>query len=432
MRPFIYFLIIFLIMGIQVYSQTQSDTSDNYWEVVLPKTFANDIDMKQVIVNKSKDSVIADFIYNVSVHDLRIDSIYFEGADASSFQLVSGIPEYSIEAGHSKPAEFRFSPKRVGMHYAEIVIVAQAETLRQNIQGEGVEPRLEVVSDIIDFGIVDVGDHKDTIQAITIKNIGSSNINIINTKHNKPNDIDFTTLSSCGAFSLAPNEEKKMDLRFTPSSEGRTSGTLEFYYDGIGSPAVVQLFGEGYECKDNIIASFSDSINTFSFDTVRMNTLYCKTLKLVNTGYDDHLLDTLLLFKNINFSIPQANLPYIIPAEDSVEIDICFKAYAIGNYYDTLVFDNSCVNNEIPVIAYVEPNYYEVDSRCGVKLELIGTEIEGKYYSEPVPNPFSETTEINAIVDEQCDITISLLNIFGQRVISFKESLTPEISNKIM
>ena len=409
----------------------QQDISDNQFSIVEPNPQSIDIDMQKCLVNHQKDSLITNFISNIGSWKFTVDSIYFQGADASSFQLVSGIPEYSIEAGHSKSAEFRFSPNRVGMHYAEIVIITQAETLRQNIQGEGVEPRLEVVSDIIDFGIVDVGDHKDTIQAITIKNIGSSDLNITNTKHNKPNDVDFSTLSGGGAFSMAPDEEKRMDLRFTPTSKGRTSGTLEFYYDGTGSPAVVQLFGQGQKCEDNIIASFSGSDNTFSFDTVQLNTLNCKKLKLINTGYDDHLLDTIFFMSNIEFSIPQSNIPDVIMGLDSIEFDICFKSYAVGNYYDTLLFNNICGTNEIPVVAYVEPNYYEADSRCGVALELIGTKIEGKYFSEPSPNPFSEKTQISTVVNEQCDVTVSLINIFGQRVKTIKESLTPEISKEI-
>lgn len=410
----------------------QSDTSDNYWEVVLPEASSHDIDMLQVLVGADKDSVIVDFVQNSGSWKFRVDSIYFRGADANAFSMVSGFPEYIVQPNKSQYAEFRFTPQRVGIHTAEIVIITQADTLIQNIRGEGVEPKLEVVSDIIDFGIVELGDHKDTIQAVTIKNIGSSILNISNTRHNKPNDRDFTTISGGGAFSLAPGEEKKMDLRFTPTIAGRTSGTLEFLHEGTGSPAVIQLFGEAYKCDDNIFASFTESKNTFSFDTVRMNTLYCKKLKLVNIGYDDHLLDTLFLLNNIYFSIPQGNLTDLVPGKDSIEIEICFKAYAVGNYYDTLLFNNSCTLNQIPVIAYVEPNFYEADSKCGVTLELKATKIEGKYFSEPSPNPFSEKTQISTAVNESCVVTVSLINIFGERVNTFRESLSPDVSKDII
>lgn len=222
----------------------QSDVSDAVWSIVMPELVSKDIDMKQCLVGSMKDSVVTPFISNTGTYKCRIDSIYFTGADAGAFSLIAGIPEYYINNGENKFAEFRFKPTRVGLHSAKIKIITQADTLTQNIIGEGVQQSIEVVGDFIDFGKVGVGFSKDTIQALTIKNIGTTPIQITKTNHNKPNDYDFTKGNSAG-FILAPNEIKKMDLRFAPSELGRTSGLLEFHYDGVGSPAIVQLFGEG-------------------------------------------------------------------------------------------------------------------------------------------------------------------------------------------
>jgi hypothetical protein len=177
--------------------------------------------------------------------EIRIDSIYIQGADETAFRAISAKPEHKIQANDSWACEFLFTPSRVGHHQAEIVIISQADTMYQSIIGEGVTPQLLILEDIIDFGYVDVGDTKDTIQVVTIKNEGSSKLNILSTKHNKPNDYDFSTISGGGAFTLDPGDTCKMDLRFTPSYVGRTTGTLEFHYNGIGSPAIIQLYGEG-------------------------------------------------------------------------------------------------------------------------------------------------------------------------------------------
>lgn len=222
----------------------QSDVSDAVFSIVAPEASSSDIDMGQEELGKSKDSVLTEFIENTGSWEFNVKEIYFQGADADAFRLVSGIPEYTVEANSFHSSEISFTPKREGIHNAELVIITQADTLIQNITGEGVEQALEV-GDLIDFGIVYIGDAKDTLQAFTIENVGSIPITITETKHNFPNAIDFTTLANGGNFTLQPNESRLMDLRFEPSDVGSTSGVLEFYYDGIGSPAVIQLFGEG-------------------------------------------------------------------------------------------------------------------------------------------------------------------------------------------
>jgi hypothetical protein len=231
----------------------QSDVSDAVFSIVEPIALSRDIDMLQVLVGSAKDSVVSEFVSNTGSWKFRVDSIYIQGADASAFSLVSGFPVYTIEPNDSYFGEFRFVPKRVGIHSAEIVIVTQAETIIQNIIGEGVEPRLEIANSLIDFGKIYVGEMVDTLQAVTVKNIGKTPLEILDTKHSYPNDVDFTTLTGGGNFILQPEEEALMDLRFTANSPGRTSGTLEFYYNGVGSPAVVQLFGEGIIDTSTII-----------------------------------------------------------------------------------------------------------------------------------------------------------------------------------
>lgn len=57
-----------------------------------------------------------------------------------------------------------------------------------------------------------------------------------------------------------------MDLRFNPTDVGRTSGLLHFYYNGIGSPATVQLFGEGVVPQD-LTPSITSTPN-INFDSV--------------------------------------------------------------------------------------------------------------------------------------------------------------------
>ncbi len=141
--------------------------------------------------------------------------------------------------------EFRFRPSSIGVKTAQLLIFTQADTLRQTIRGEGIAPALGIIDDVIDFGVVKVGTQKDTLRVITIKNIGSAPLTITSTRHAGPNDVDFTTLSGGGSFTIAQGDTARFDLRFSPKDIGRTSGRLLFDYNGVGSPATVQLYGEG-------------------------------------------------------------------------------------------------------------------------------------------------------------------------------------------
>ena len=222
----------------------QEDISDSVFAIVAPEISSMDIDMGQVLVGKTKEKYVTDFIQNIGSWECRIDSIYFQGADSAAFSLVSGIPQYTIASGANHFAEFSFRPTKAGLHEAEIVIISQADTLIQNIRGEGIEPKLAVLCDWIDFGQVYLTEHKDTVKAI-IENTGTASIEITKTEISGPDIDQFEIIDGGGSFTLNPGDERELTLRFEPEYLGKTSTNLKFYHNESGSPALTQLYGEG-------------------------------------------------------------------------------------------------------------------------------------------------------------------------------------------
>jgi VWFA-related protein len=322
----------FWVVKLQETEILQSDVSDSVFAIVEPHCTARDIDMKECLVGSVKDSVVAPFIQNIDNWAVRVDSIYFRGADATAFDIVSGIPPYEVPPNGSHHCEFRFKPTRVGLHQAQVVVITQTDTLVQSIRGIGVQPQLAIVSDIIDFGKVDVGKAKDTLQVVTIKNIGTVPLTITSTRHNKPNDKDFTTLAGGGAFTLQPGETRLMDLRFKPSDVGRTSGTLEFEYNGVGSPAVVQLFGEGVKRNPRIQSLLTP------FDTLVCEVEATRTLEIKNEGGEDLLISDVSL-TGANKSEFEVNVPLPLRIEpDSLfKLTVVFKPQGAGTKQAELV-----------------------------------------------------------------------------------------------
>ncbi|MBX3042930.1 MAG: choice-of-anchor D domain-containing protein [Candidatus Kapabacteria bacterium] len=331
------------------FDMLQSDVSDAHFSIVMPVPASQNVDMRQVMVGSVKDSLIENYIRNTGSYEFQVDTIYFKGADADAFDIVSGLPKYIVEPQSSMYTEFRFKPKRIGSHNAEIVIVTQSDTLYHTIRGTGVQPLVQVINPFIDFGIIQVGDTKDTIQVQTIRNIGNMTLYVLETRHAKPNDTDFTTISGAGPFQLKPGEEKLMDLRFFAREAGMTGGNLEFHYDGPGSPAVIQLFGLGVDLSPRIL-----------FDYLKMDDLVCESssigkIELTNTGINPLLIDEISIHgaDSQDFMVLTSS-PITIQQNDVIEFDILFQPNSPGEKNaEIFIKSNSASNSEliIPIFA---------------------------------------------------------------------------------
>jgi WD40 repeat protein len=367
----------------------QEDESDAVFSIVTPKAESQNIDLKQCLVNSQKDTMVASFVNNIGSYKCRIDSLYFTGTDASAFAVVSGLPIYELHPGDSKATEFKFSPTRTGLHTATINIVTQSETLQQTITGEGIAPTLAIVNNLIDFGKVVVNSSKDTLQAITIKNIGSAPLTITATRHAGPNDADFTTLNSGNTVNIAPGDTGKIDLQFSPKDVGRTSGRLLFDYNGIGSPATVVLYGEG------IIKSSITSTAEITFDSVCIG--QSKTLRATVTnegGGDMQLLRAEWVTNKGNvFVIPFT--PQLLREDSSITVDINFRPITFG-----------IASGEVRWVADKD-TAFSVVSGIGFKC-LNGTDTARTFVSIP---------DITAQAGEKVNLTLKLQKPTGMEII---------------
>jgi hypothetical protein len=227
------------------FAQIQADTSDHYWSVVIPQASAGNIDMKDCLIGKVKDSVITDILENISTYPVRIDSLYFIGGDAANFRLLSHILPVTINPNSKISLEFGFGPVKVGLHSADMIILTQTDTLIKKIIGTGYQPQLAINAKIIDFGQIEIGNERTYTDTALVKNISGSPITINNVTQMGPDKSQFEVLSSLNSFTLQPNEEKRLTLKFKPIYGGRTTGQIAFGYNGVGSPAIVGLFGTG-------------------------------------------------------------------------------------------------------------------------------------------------------------------------------------------
>ncbi|MGE5480721.1 MAG: choice-of-anchor D domain-containing protein [Chloroflexota bacterium] len=220
----------------------QSDVSDSVFSIVSPTVTALNIDMGQVVLGSYKDSVITAFIKNNSKYDCLIKDIKIKSKD---FYVISN-PSFTVRAGTDQAIEIHFKPSKLGKIYSNIRVETQDTSFSQSIEGEGVQPTLQINTALIDFGKVNVKELKDTV-VVLLKNISGGAIDISDVKLLGPDTEQFEVLEGGGAFALTSGQTRELKLRFQPIYVGRTSCMLGFFHNGINSPAKAQLFGEGVE-----------------------------------------------------------------------------------------------------------------------------------------------------------------------------------------
>ncbi|MCL5991444.1 MAG: choice-of-anchor D domain-containing protein [Bacteroidetes bacterium] len=420
-------------------SIAQQDISDSLWSIVAPQAGAVDIDMKQALVGTMKDSVITGFITNTGSYPCRIDSIYFEGGDNNQFAQVSGFPPFTVDVGNTKSVEFRFKPNSVGNKSSTIVIITQADTLRQRIIGEGVLPQLLVMTNILDFGKVELGNEKTFSDTLLLKNIGTSPIAITNTELMYPDKEQFNIISGGGAFNLNSGDSRPLTVQFKPKYGGRTSGGIGFDYSGAGSPAIVTLFGEGIgglvtipddsakpgetrELKLNFSKVKMDGIQAIATNfksKVRFQRSILAPLdrKSISTFSNDSVI--IDVTGEISNNTELASIPVVAALGTTTETTLDLLEFNLYDDSDNIVD-------------------YDIETRSG-KFKILGICEEGGKrlldMSEKVqmllinPNPASDEAEIEFELIENDRTQLIITNILGEMVLTLFDGI-PESGRK--
>jgi HYDIN/CFA65/VesB family protein len=404
-----------------------SDVSDAVWSIVVPSASAINIDMGQVIVSEARDSVITGYLTNTGPVAIRIDDIFATGSDAGLFSLVSPIPPFVIEQGDTKAVEFRFAPTSVGIKNASIVVHTQIDTLTQSIQGEGVLPQVEVASELIDFGEVIVNNTKDTISVAVLRNTGSMTLAISGVSQLGPDEVQFSILSGDGGFTLAPGESKTMDLQFAPTLPSRTSGRLGFYYDGPGSPAIVNLYGDGKGVQ-GIAALGIDTIWAEAGDLVEIPVYLRNQENLAITGatgfYAELRFNSTLLspfgttptgtVDNGEHTIILDNLPLLPDAEGALA-RLQFIA-SLGSAEGTPLHLENALALGGNVSVTQMPGYFFLSDVCREGGMRLFFETGNIALRQNRPNPFNANTVIDYEVIENGQTRLYVMDFLGRTV----------------
>ncbi|MBK9248201.1 MAG: choice-of-anchor D domain-containing protein [Ignavibacteria bacterium] len=310
----------------------QSDTSDAVFSIISPEpTLQNlSIDMVKVLVGQSKDSTVLGIICNKGLAPLHVLGIDITSGDSVDFTIPRGAGDFFLDSNECRDVMFGFAPTKVGVRTAKATIRTTVGDFTDTISiiGEGVAPSLAIVTPFIDFGQTFVGKPKDSTKVITIKNVGSSDMTISQIDYNAVNTTNFSTLTGGNSFTLKPNEQAIMDLRFLPSDVGRKSGILQFHYNGVGSPATVQLFGEGIATLGIIPSILATS--TIPFDSVCIGHPESRSATIKNNGNVPLQLIRAEWITNAANVFSTTVSPQLLAVDSSITVPIDFLPIATG------------------------------------------------------------------------------------------------------
>lgn len=104
---------------------------------------------------------------------------------------------------------------------------------------------LRLESETVDFGDVRVGDLRDSLVRVMLRNTGSAPITLSSARVIGPDTSQFALLDEAESLTVPGRGVRAVMLRFAPDRSGRASGRIAFGYDGAGSPLLAQMFGLG-------------------------------------------------------------------------------------------------------------------------------------------------------------------------------------------
>jgi hypothetical protein len=276
-------------------------------------------------VRVKNDSILYFPLRNTGGLDLLIDTLYLEPDASEQFILQSTVSALLLPPESDEyPIDIAFLPTNEGVKEAQLVILSndyRRDTTRVLIRGRGVTPRMVTDFATIDFGTVHLGE--DSLIVRKIWNQGSAPLRI---------DSIRISGSSAGHFQLnnealplvidANSGADSLLIHFNPGSFGLKEAQLQFVTDDLENPQVnIDLRGLGVAA----LIQADPAVIDLGKVPVDRDTVF--TVLIRNPGNGDLQIKQSRFFGDDQdeFRLHQLQPPFVIPAMDSLSLNINFK-----------------------------------------------------------------------------------------------------------
>ncbi len=204
-------------------------------------------------VNLGKNETQKLSVTNAGNAPLAFDGFAVQGENADQFTITDKSTcstDKNLKAGAACTISVRFAPSATGQQNATLVIRHDAEGSPADVQlrGSGVgQPKVQLPSEPVDFGQVDVDSQSDP-QTVTVRNNGTGPLALqaIGIGGNDQSDFTIGSDGTCSTEQrVAPGDSCTILVLFQPSTAGARSALLTIATNAKQTVHQVQLEGTG-------------------------------------------------------------------------------------------------------------------------------------------------------------------------------------------
>jgi len=408
----------------------QMDSSDTFFSISRAELQSYDIDFGKVPIDDVVDTLIYEYIINVSNFDFDVYNVYIQGENASDFYMLDGFAPYRIIENNRKAIEIRFNPTALGERRAELVIEFPASRLVQQLTANVYDPGLELVTRSVDFGEVERGAYKDTLLPIVLRNRSTQDIRLLSIDNLSVDFDNFDILSGNLPITLRSGQTHEMEIRFTPDGIAEFVGMIDFVHDDPGNyPIRMYLYGKGIEPRIDTATISIESFSGYPGDIIDVPIVLKNVgeqgIKNSITGFsfDLYFNSSLLEPLNVNYPIDIENnlrmLHFDLPlsfTEDSILTYIQFKVGLGNDTMTTLDLDNLYPMGSGKIVLTSEDGEFTLLGVCEQGDNRLFESAGRISLQQNKPNPFSDKTTIEFEIIEYGRTSLIITDLLGNTI----------------
>ncbi len=357
------------------------DISDSTFSLVKNTFSVQDINMGEVLVNSSKDSVFNSIIEYEYDFEFEIDSVVITGVDKNNFSI-SNSPNLPAVINSINQPNFiiEFKPTKIGGHSAKVILYSKYSIEEFLLFGNGVEPIIGTTN--ISFDEVNVGVEKTVVES-SIFNNGNSVLTIMSLDIVSPSKEQFQLYDELDKVDLIENIEIEansnfeLKVSFTPQNDiVYNSRVRVVYVDEKNNIDTIYIKLDGRGVRP--IFEYSD----INIGTVKCEEEIVDSLKIYNNGTGDLVIREIQL-SSLNFSFNvELEDDYSISEKDSLCLSLLFKPQDNGIIQDSIIFKSNNHSDSVIVI-YMNGRKLETSYEIIGDENLIGVD-DNKVYKESI------------------------------------------------
>lgn len=240
----------------------QMDTSDCVFTITKLKFDKNSLDFGDTYLGDYKDTIFSEALINLNNFQFPIRNAFLRGANIIDFEITNKLINTIVDTlitNKSVTLDVRFKPTDLGIRKAELVLDIPGNQVVIPIQGNCTKRDLEIVEGSIVFDKVDIGDFRDKVVDVIVRNNSNRDLAIDSIYIDIPRSNDYSIVMENPITELKSGKELGIIARFAPQFIDRSNADIVFIHNGNNSPTRISLFGSGsIPVFDTTTVSISD------------------------------------------------------------------------------------------------------------------------------------------------------------------------------